>query len=462
MRDKSVSAAVGEKICRCVLEHKMLDGASGVLVGFSGGADSTALLHWLSGFCAGRPIRLVAMHINHGIRGEEAERDERFCRSFCESRGIEFVSKKADVPALAARSGKSLEEEARNVRYGLFSEALRELGLDRIATAHNADDNLETVIFNLVRGTGAAGMAGIPPVRGNIIRPLLYCEKEELVAYCRENGLDFVTDSTNSDTSYTRNFIRHEILPRLRQINPAAAQNALRMCRAVRMDDGTLCGLAAEYSLSCGRKRLSELPSSLLSRVLAREFEEFSGGLTLEAAHIEPAEELIRSQRAYFALSLPGKIRLVGDRDALYFEPDPRAAIKREHFSVILSPGINILPRGALLLLPNCAAEPAEYIKEYKNIYKFFIKAFLHSDKINGVLFAEPPRGSARMRVRGMSRTIKNLLGERKLTMAEREKLIMVCDGGGPVWIPGIATRDGCEAQPGEAENLLTLYYFYS
>lgn len=462
MRNKSVSAAIDENIMRCTREHKMLDGCSGILVGFSGGADSTALLHWLAGYCVEHSVRLVALHVNHGIRGDEAKRDEQFCRDFCKSRGIEFVCRTADVPALAKSSGRSIEEAARDVRYSAFEEVAQSLGADRIATAHNADDNLETVIFNLVRGTGTTGLAGIPPVRGKIIRPLLYCEKSQLISYCHENGLEFVEDSTNVDPSYTRNYIRREIIPRLRHINPAACRNALRMSRALREDAETLSRLACHHSLADGRAKLAELDSSLLSRVIAREFAEYSGGLTLEAVHIDAAIDHIRSPRAHFALSLPGKIRLVCDRDTLALRPDPRRrAEPPEHFSVTLVPGINRLPRGMLLLLCGDRGDLAEYIKEYKNIYKFFIQAFLRSDRIFGVLSAELPRGSAKMRVRGMSRTVKNLFAERRLTRAERMRTVMICDEKGPLWIPGVAVRDGCEAQPDDRENTLILVHFF-
>lgn len=475
MRAESVTLAVNAKIERCVAEHNMLAGCGGVLVGFSGGADSTALLFWLAGYCTEHGLRLAALHVNHKIRGAEAERDEQFCRSLCESRGIEFIRRESDIPALAAGSGRGIEETARDARYTAFEEAASELGFDRIATAHNADDNLETVLFNLARGTAAAGLAGIPPVRGRIIRPLLYCEKAELVEYCRENGLDFVFDSSNDDTAYTRNYIRQQIIPRLERINPAVRRNASRMCRALREDNKTLAMLASGYSLSDGREKLAALDDSLLYRVLSREFDAFTGGLTLETTHLEDAAELIRSNRTSFALSLPGAVRLACDRDSLRFAPDPR---KRESppepFRVTLQPGENSLPCGMLLVIgggsapdrANCHLSDtknggiSKYIKEYKNIYKLFKQAFVRSDRIIGVLSAETPRGSAKMRVRGMSRTVKNLLAERKLTKSERRQTVMICDGEGPLWIPGVALRDGCEALPGENENTLTLVHF--
>jgi tRNA(Ile)-lysidine synthase len=469
MRAETVTDAVNAKIRRCVAEHDMLAGCSGVLVGFSGGADSTALLYWLAGYCAEHGLRLAALHVNHKIRDDEAERDEQFCRSFCESRGIEFIRREADVPALAASTGRGIEETARDVRYTMFREAASELGFERIATAHNADDNLETVLFNLARGTAATGLAGIPPVRDKIIRPLLYCEKDELVLFCRENALDFVFDSTNDDTAYTRNYIRQEIIPLLERINPAVRRNAARMCRALREDNKTLAALAAGYSLSGGRKNLAALDDSLLLRVLSREFDEYTGGLTLETAHLEAAVNLIRSNRASFALSLPGAVRLICDRDSLHFAPDPRERESPpEPFRVTLHPGENYLPGGMLLVLEGGSAPDSDgadgniskYIKEYKNIYKLFKQAFVRSDRIIGVLSAETPRGSAKMRVRGMSRTVKNLLAEHKLTKAERRKTVMICDGEGPLWIPGIALRDGCEALPDDRENTLIIVHF--
>ncbi|MBO5403301.1 MAG: tRNA lysidine(34) synthetase TilS, partial [Clostridia bacterium] len=203
-----------------------------ILVALSGGADSVCLLSALLECEAA----VSAFHLNHGIRGEEADRDEEFCRSLCNRLGVPFSSERADIPAISAEKGIGIEEAARNVRYDKLNREATRINADYIATAHNADDNVETVIFNLVRGCSPDGLCGIPKIRGNIIRPLLDSTREEIEEYLCKKGLSFVTDSTNSDIAYTRNKIRHSVLPVLRSINPAISASVARMCESIRDD----------------------------------------------------------------------------------------------------------------------------------------------------------------------------------------------------------------------------------
>ncbi len=345
--------SVNLKIIRCVNDYNMFVGQSAVLAAFSGGADSVAMLGWLTEYCLKNNLRLAALHVNHKIRGDEAERDAAFCENFCRVRGVEFYYREVNVPALAAVSGQGLEEAAREIRYSELYHIAKKHGFDCIATAHNADDNLETVIFNLARGTSAAGLAGIPPVRrmtehvkitqpdntntsiqyGHesdpvIIRPLLYCEKTELIAYCRETELEYVTDSTNADTAYTRNFIRAEIIPRLERVNSAVRRNALRMCKSLRADDDEMNAAAAHISLVGGRTMLAMQSDAVLFRVLQREFGNYTGGGTLEYTHLEKIAELLRSGKKIFYYSLPRLTQFKCEGDALSFGLDPRGAIQ--------------------------------------------------------------------------------------------------------------------------------------
>ena len=161
--------------------HKLLLTDS-LLVAFSGGADSAVLLTLLQKECQARHICLTAFHVNHMIRGEEADRDAAFCKKFCQERAISFVCESVDIPSLAKAEKKGLEETARNERYRLLSEYAEKEGYTKIATAHNATDNLETVLFHLVRGMSIHGAGGIHPIRQNIIRPLLPFTKEEILA----------------------------------------------------------------------------------------------------------------------------------------------------------------------------------------------------------------------------------------------------------------------------------------
>jgi len=213
------SCAVKEKVLKAINEYKMLENTNDIIVGFSGGADSVCLLHILNSLKDALGYSLKAVHINHGIRGEEADSDEHFAKEFCSEFGIPFEVFTFNCIKEAEENKETLEECGRRLRYESFNKACGKNS--KIATAHNANDNAETIIFNIVRGTSVKGLCGIPYTRDNIIRPLLNCSRIEVEGYCNENNLNFVTDSTNASIDYTRNKIRHLVLPVLEEINPA-------------------------------------------------------------------------------------------------------------------------------------------------------------------------------------------------------------------------------------------------
>lgn len=221
------------KIRQVIDKHYMINNGDSIAVGFSGGADSVCLLHVLTCLKDEYDIVLKAVHINHNIRGDEALRDEKFCKEFCQKNGVEFVSFSVDVPALAKEKGISEELCGRQIRYQCFHK----LGTDKIAVAHTLSDSAETLLFNLARGTGMKGICGISAVRDNIIRPLIECTREEIEAYCEANGLPYMTDSTNLSDDYTRNKLRHGVIPVLKSINPSFERNILRLTQNIRLEN---------------------------------------------------------------------------------------------------------------------------------------------------------------------------------------------------------------------------------
>ncbi len=216
---------IRNKIIDFCNEKKLLDSGDGVIIGLSGGADSVCLLFMLSSMQTEMNLRLFAVHVNHGIRGSEADRDEAFCKELCERFKIPFEAVHADIPALAEKEGIGLEEAGRGFRYEVFEKKADELGFNRIAVAHHMNDRAETVIFQLVRGSKLSGLSGIREKNGRIIRPLLCLTREEIESCLKMNGLDFVTDSTNLSSDYTRNYIRNVILPGLERLRPHAGEH---------------------------------------------------------------------------------------------------------------------------------------------------------------------------------------------------------------------------------------------
>ena len=187
-----------------------------IVLGLSGGMDSVCLFHILREL----GCELEAVHVHHGIRGAEADRDEAFAKTLCEKYGISFHGFRFDVPEISKMNHMSMEEAGRMVRKQVFEEVFKECGADYIALAHHGNDRAETFLFNLSRGTGVKGLSTMKPVQGNIIRPLLWAGREEIEHYIQKNAYDFVEDATNASEQYTRNRIRHQILPLLEEVNP--------------------------------------------------------------------------------------------------------------------------------------------------------------------------------------------------------------------------------------------------
>ncbi len=205
-----------------VTERRLIKRGDRILLGLSGGADSICLLSLLSDISPELELKLTAVHVHHGIRGEEADRDAEFSRAAAEKRGVDFIQRNVDAPKFAKEKGLTLEEAARILRYSEMESILKEISADSVALAHHSDDQAETVLMNLFRGTGPDGLVGMSPVSGNRIRPLLFAKKAELLQYLNDEQIDYIEDSTNSDNSYTRNRIRNVLLPEIEKTFPDA------------------------------------------------------------------------------------------------------------------------------------------------------------------------------------------------------------------------------------------------
>ena len=207
-------------------EYALLPKAGHVLCALSGGRDSVYLLHRLLAWGEEYDLTVSAAHFNHKLRGVESDRDEAFVRGLCEAWNVPLYVGAGDVRDYANKYGMGIEEAARTMRYAFLEQTLGEIGGNVLATAHHADDLAETVLRNLVRGAGAKGMSGIPPKRGNIVRPILLVTRKEIDEYVKLHDLPYVEDSTNALDDCTRNLLRHRVMPVLEQLNPMFAAHA--------------------------------------------------------------------------------------------------------------------------------------------------------------------------------------------------------------------------------------------
>ena len=438
-----------------------LDAQEPILLGLSGGADSSALLIMLAEHAKQVGSRIYAAHLNHGIRGDEADRDEQFCKELCSRVGVEFFSKKLDIPSIASASGESVETAARNARYDFFYKIMKEMGIKILATAHNADDNLETLLFNIARGTGLGGLCGIPESRpiGDcvVIRPILTMEKEKIISFCENNGLSFVTDSTNADNEYTRNKIRNRIIPILKEINPSAVRNASRMTESLK--DDSLClqsmadwfveELGGNYSIEL--EKLCGSPSSIVNRALIRLYDEITGGKALEATHINAIKELARKGVPHSSISLPNGIEARVENGRLCLLTKGNTNFSFDAFNVLLSNGKNEIENAGVEIFLND-------LNYSKNIYKKSILLSIESDTIDGALVARSRAPGDKILLGGMHKSVKKLYNEKKIPLELRNRIPIICDKSGIIAIPFIGIRDGARAkQSSTADNTTTV-----
>lgn len=220
--------ATEQKVLRFIIENELNSPGEKVLVALSGGPDSVFLLHFFNKFKNKFKIEIGAAHINHRLRGNDSERDELFCRAICDELSVPFYILRKDIKSYSKKNKISLEVAGRKIRYEFFEKISSENKYDKIVTAHNADDNAETVLLNLIKGTGIKGIAGIPVKRNNIVRPILSLTKKEILDYLNENQFEYRVDESNLSNDFERNFLRNEVIPLIQKnINPAFSNSAL-------------------------------------------------------------------------------------------------------------------------------------------------------------------------------------------------------------------------------------------
>ena len=220
---------IDEKIIRFIEEYELIQRGDRILIALSGGPDSVFLLNFLLKYRRKYGIEIGAMHVNHMIRGKEADNDEKFCKKLCSQLGVDYHTVKRNVPSLAKANKISIEEAAREIRYRELEKVMKKFGYDKIATAHNCSDNAETVFLNLIKGTGLKGLSGIPIKRENIIRPILSITKDEILEYLKKNNVQYLIDKTNFSNVYERNFIRNKMFPQVKKhLNPKIEQTLFK------------------------------------------------------------------------------------------------------------------------------------------------------------------------------------------------------------------------------------------
>ena len=415
----------------------MVTPGDGVLVGLSGGADSVCLLHLLWCLKEEMGITLRALHVHHGLRGAEADRDAEFSGRFCEQLEVPFQIVRIDAAAEAAASGISVEEAGRQARYRILEEEAGRWEAESgypvvVAVAHHGDDNAETILHNLFRGSGLRGLGGIPPVRGRIIRPLLYSSRNQILGYLKAEGLSWTEDSSNGENDYTRNRIRNELLPFLtEEINAQAVAHILQAGERIGQADRHFESLADSWLDIHGKQRGTE-EYRLAAAALAAE-EEIVQGYILRQAF----RRLSCPLRNITSLHLEEILALAGKETGKQVMLPYGIRAEREYECIRLrrmeAIRENMGQNGEKTL--NMRVFPCKNWEEFpRNQYtKWF-----DYDKINGGLTVRTRQpGDYFILPGGGRKTVKSYLIDEKIPREERDRLLLLADGTHILWIVG-------------------------
>jgi tRNA(Ile)-lysidine synthase len=391
--------------------YELLQPGDHVVCAISGGADSVALLFAMCLLRERLGISLGAAHFNHGLRGDESDRDELFVKTLCDRLDIPLTVGRGDVVS----GKKGLEAAARDARYG-FLKSLP----GKIATAHTADDNAETVLMHLVRGTGLKGLGGISPATGQLIRPMLMVTRQEVLAFLQEYNLTYVTDSSNHSDQFMRNRFRHHVMPLLCKENPRLAENLSATALRLREDEKALCELSEPNTVK-DIYALRQMSAALRSRWISA-FLQRNGIREPEASHIGFVNDLIFSDNPSARISLAGSIQVSRCYERLVVS-DVRSDITQTELSC-----------------------PGEYEVDH-----YLVQCLPVSNEVNTpVNFTVVPNGRMVLRCRqpgdcirlpGGTKTLKKLFIDRKIPAAERCRIPVVADADGVLGVFGIGAN---------------------
>lgn len=444
-----------DDIRRSILDNSLISKGDNVIVSLSGGPDSVALLLVLNSLRTEFDMGLSAFHLNHLIRGAEAAGDERFCGDLCKKHDIKLYNMTEDIPAYAQKNRISVEMAGRERRYALLDELCEAYDIDKAATGHTLDDNVETVLLNIMRGTGLNGLCGIRAKRGRIIRPLLDIRKSRLIDYLKELGQDYVSDSTNQETDYTRNYIRNSVIPDIYlKTGKDLSVSVPRMIKNLRADEqfieaaavGAFDRLVTKSGdrFCVGTKQIKNESRAVASRIILRIVRELGGsGADIEETHIESVLELAQKQSGS-RLDLPRGLGAKIEFDALCLS---------RHENEASGP----VPQPVKLAVPG---------RTVFGGYEFFVNIITTSDIVNNklkkdtsVIYLDYDKISCmdiiiRQRMPGdffspkgrdITKKLKKYLIEAKIPADERDKLPVLAVQNEIIWIPGIDFTGGYE-----------------
>lgn len=434
-------------VYRMIVKDRLVPPGEGVLVALSGGADSVVLLHLMRSLAPLVPFTLRAAHLDHGMR-PESPHDAVFVRRLCAEWGVPLAVERADVPALAREQGRGLEETGREVRREFLRQTAARHGCAVIALGHHRGDQAETFLHRLLRGSGLSGLAAMRVKSGPFVRPLLPFSRRQVRDYLAEQRLGHVEDPSNRDPAYTRNRIRHQLLPSLQSFNPRIEEHLARLCRRIALEEDywqeegerSLAALIrpGEGGVCLDRSGLAALHPALRARVIRRALERVRGDLTgISARHVEDVEGVLLGERPQAEVHLPAAWA-ARRYDRLWLRrtpppPPPPFAVP------VAGPGVYPLPGGGVLEVSLVDAPRGEGA----------LAVEFDADVASFPLLVRPFRPGDRFRPAGLggSKKLKDFFIDAKIPLEERRRLPLVA-GREILWVVGVRRCDGGRPDP--------------
>jgi len=448
-----------DKARKTIKKFNMLKKGDAVVVCVSGGVDSVVLLHVLTGLAEEYRLSVIAVHLNHSLRGKESDRDEAFVNMLAKKMGVRFVSKKVHVRSLA-KGGESLQDAARDARLRFFEETAGRYKAQRIATGHNMDDQAETMIMRLLKGAGLAGLGGIPPKRGKYIRPLIDIGRGEIEEYAAANGLKFVQDSSNRSTKYLRNRIRLELMPMLESYNPRLKCDMARLARILARDEDYLrCRADGSYKrirvrqgkniIAMDLKKLKGLHDSVKARVFFMALEELLGSSKgFYSYHVEDFLELLRSNAPNISIDIPHGLTIHREYDRVTVERSQKSEVRsqKRDEGILFEQELKI--NGKTNIIADNGLEIAIFKSQILNLKSQI--SYLHPtsqsfacfdyDRLKMPLIVRNFRPGDRFMPFGMKghKKLKDLFIEKKIARRKRGLIPIIVSGNDIIWVTGI------------------------
>jgi len=434
-----------------IKKHSMLYEKDRVLTGLSGGPDSVCLLHALNNLKDEYKLALHAIYIDHGLRPDEIPAEIEFCKKLCENLGVPFLTKSVDVKSYAMDYGLNKQEAARELRYKAFDETSLEINANRIALAHNADDQAETFFMRILRGAGQKGLSGILPVRGKIIRPLIEIERKDIEEFLDSISQSFIVDSSNLKKDYFRNWLRLAVMPEFKKQNPALVNTISRVCEIIREEDNYLELIVTKTLMKLIPKKtdklielflvpLENMDKVILRRVLRRAIDAVKGLRGIGFVHIEDIIELVKKGDSGDRIYLPKGIRVIKGYATLILTSEQPSQLRT--YSLNVPEELALKESG--ILIKSSFADSAKISCDGKS------KVMIDADRIKLPLVVRARKSGDFFYPAGFGKRkkLQDYFVDEKIPRDERDSIPIVISGDDVIWIAGYRADERFKASP--------------